>query len=55
MQAELHYVGSITIDEALLEEANIIDGEKVQVENINNSERLETYVIKGERTPERFV
>ena len=48
-QAELHYVGSITIDEALLEAANIIEGEKVQEVNINNGERLETYVIKGER------
>ncbi len=48
-QAELHYVGSITIDEALLEAANIIEGEKVQVVNVNNGERLETYVIKGER------
>lgn len=48
-QAELHYVGSITIDEALMEAANLIPGEKVQVVNINNGERLETYVIKGER------
>lgn len=48
-QAELHYVGSITIDEALMEEANLIEGEKVQVVNINNGERLETYVIRGER------
>jgi aspartate 1-decarboxylase len=48
-QAELHYVGSITIDEALLEAANIIEGEKVQVVNINNGERLETYAIKGAR------
>lgn len=48
-QAELHYVGSITIDEALLEAANIIEGEKVQVVNINNGERLETYAIKGKR------
>jgi aspartate 1-decarboxylase len=48
-QAELHYVGSITIDEALLDAANIIEGEKVQVVNINNGERLETYAIKGER------
>lgn len=47
-QAELHYVGSITIDEALMEAANLIPGEKVQVVNINNGERLETYVIKGE-------
>src|SRR5690554_1504258 len=48
-QAELHYVGSITIDENLMEAANIIANEKVQVVNINNGERLETYVIKGER------
>src|SRR5271165_2077099 len=48
-QAELHYVGSITIDEALMEAAHLIEGEKVQVVNINNGERLETYVIKGER------
>lgn len=48
-QAELHYVGSITIDESLLEAANIIEGEKVQVVNINNGERLETYAIKGQR------
>lgn len=48
-QAELHYVGSITIDEALMEAANLIEHEKVQVVNVNNGERLETYVIKGER------
>lgn len=48
-QAELHYVGSITIDEALMEAANLIEGEKVQVVNVNNGERLETYVIKGVR------
>jgi len=48
-QAELHYVGSITIDESLMEAANIIENEKVQIVNINNGERLETYVIKGER------
>ncbi len=48
-QAELHYVGSITIDETLMEASNIIAGEKVQIVNINNGERLETYVIKGER------
>ncbi len=48
-QAELHYVGSITIDEALMNAANLIEGEKVQVVNVNNGERLETYVIKGER------
>lgn len=48
-QAELHYVGSITIDEDLMEAANLLEGEKVQVVNINNGERLETYVIRGER------
>jgi len=48
-QAELHYVGSITIDETLMDAANLIEGEKVQIVNINNGERLETYVIKGER------
>jgi aspartate 1-decarboxylase len=48
-QAELHYVGSITIDESLMEAANLIEGEKVQVVNVNNGERLETYVIKGTR------
>ena len=48
-QAELHYVGSIAIDEDLIEAANLIEGEKVTVVNINNGERLETYVIKGDR------
>ncbi len=48
-QAELNYVGSITIDEDLLDAANMIENEKVQVLNINNGERLETYVIKGPR------
>lgn len=48
-QAELHYVGSITIDEDLMDAANIIPNEKVQIVNINNGERLETYVITGER------
>lgn len=48
-QAELNYVGSVTIDEALMEAANLIEGEKVQIVNINNGERLETYVIKGDR------
>ena len=48
-QANLQYVGSITIDEDLMEAANIIENEKVQIVNINNGERLETYVIKGER------
>ncbi|MFY7990278.1 MAG: aspartate 1-decarboxylase [Fluviicola sp.] len=48
-QAELNYVGSITIDEALMEASNLVEGERVQVVNINNGERLETYVITGER------
>lgn len=48
-QAELHYVGSITIDEDLMDAARLIEGEKVQIVNVNNGERLETYVIKGER------
>jgi aspartate 1-decarboxylase len=48
-EANLNYVGSITIDEALMEAANIIEGERVQVVNNNNGERLETYVIRGER------
>lgn len=48
-QAELHYVGSVAIDEDLMDAANLIAGEKVTVVNINNGERLETYVIKGER------
>jgi aspartate 1-decarboxylase len=48
-EANLQYVGSITIDEDLMDAANIIMNEKVQVVNINNGERLETYVIKGER------
>lgn len=47
-QAELHYVGSITIDENLLKAANLIEGEKVHIVNVNNGERLETYVIRGE-------
>lgn len=48
-QAELHYVGSITIDEDLMDAANILEHEKVQIVNISNGERLETYVIRGER------
>jgi len=48
-QAELNYVGSITIDEDLMDAANLIEGEKVQVVNANNGERIETYVIKGQR------
>lgn len=48
-EANLQYVGSITIDEDLMDAANLIENEKVQVVNINNGERLETYVIKGDR------
>ena len=48
-QAELNYVGSITIDEALLEAAGIMENEKVQIVNNNNGERIETYAIKGKR------
>ncbi len=48
-QANLNYVGSITIDEALMEAANLIEGEKVQILDIDNGERFETYIIKGER------
>ncbi|MEI8224427.1 MAG: aspartate 1-decarboxylase [Bacteroidota bacterium] len=47
--ANLHYVGSITIDEDLMDAANLIENEKVHVLNLNNGERLETYVIKGTR------
>jgi len=47
--ANLHYVGSITIDEDLMDAAGLIENEKVHVLNINNGERLETYVIKGSR------
>ena len=47
--ADLNYIGSITIDEDLMDAANIIQGEKVQIVNNNNGERLETYVIKGVR------
>ena len=48
-QAELHYVGSITLDEDLIDAAQLIENEKVQIVNVNNGERLETYVIKGAR------
>lgn len=47
--ADLNYIGSITIDENLLEASNIIEGEKVSIVNINNGERFETYAIKGQR------
>lgn len=47
--ANLHYIGSLTIDEDLMEAANLIENEKVHIYNINNGERFETYVIKGDR------
>jgi aspartate 1-decarboxylase len=47
--ADLQYIGSVTIDEDLMDAANIIQGEKVQIVNINNGERLETYAIPGPR------
>lgn len=47
--ADLNYIGSITIDEALMDASNLVEGEKVAIVNINNGERLETYVIKGNR------
>ncbi|MBF4472671.1 aspartate 1-decarboxylase [Flavobacterium sp. HJJ] len=47
--ADLNYIGSITIDEALLEASNIIEGEKVSIVNINNGERFDTYAIVGEK------
>ncbi|RYD98117.1 MAG: aspartate 1-decarboxylase [Sphingobacteriales bacterium] len=48
-EANLHYVGSLTLDEDLMEAANLIENEQVQVVNVNNGERLETYLIKGKR------
>ena len=47
--ADLQYVGSITIDEDLMDASNLIENEKVQIVNINNGERFETYVIRGKR------
>ena len=52
---ELFYTGSITIDAAIMEQANIYEHEKVQIVNLNNGERLETYVIKGERNSKIFA
>jgi aspartate 1-decarboxylase len=48
-EANLNYVGSCTIDEDLLDAANMIEYEKIQIVNVNNGERLETYIIKGKR------
>lgn len=48
-EANLNYVGSLTLDEDLMDAGNLIENEKIQVVNVNNGERLETYIIKGER------
>lgn len=48
-EANLNYIGSLTLDEHLMDAANLIENEKVQVVNVNNGSRLETYVIKGKR------
>lgn len=48
-EADLNYVGSLTLDEELMEAANMIEGEKIQIVNVNNGERIETYLIKGKR------
>ncbi|MDI3319706.1 aspartate 1-decarboxylase [Pinibacter soli] len=48
-EANLHYVGSLTLDEDLMDAANMIENEKVQVVNVNNGSRIETYLIKGKR------
>ena len=48
-EAQLHYIGSLTLDEDLMEAANMIEHEKVQIVNVNNGERFETYLIKGKR------
>ena len=47
--AELHYIGSITLDSELIDSASLIEGQKVTIVNINNGERFETYIIEGER------
>ncbi len=47
--ADLNYIGSITIDEDLMDAANLVEGERVYIVNINNGERLDTYIIQGER------
>ena len=48
-EADLNYIGSLTLDEELMDAANLIENEKITVVNVNNGERLETYIIKGER------
>src|SRR5215211_4688858 len=48
-EANLHYIGSLTLDEDMMDAANMIENEKVQIVNVNNGERIETYLIKGRR------
>ena len=48
-EANLNYVGSLTLDEELMEAANLIENEKIQIVNVNNGSRIETYLIKGKR------
>jgi len=48
-EANLHYIGSLTLDEDLMDAANMVEYEKIQVVNVNNGNRLETYLIKGKR------
>lgn len=48
-ESNLHYVGSLTLDEDIMDAANMIENEKVQIVNVNNGERIETYLIKGKR------
>src|SRR5919205_795206 len=48
-EANLQYIGSLTLDEDLMDAANMIEGEKITIVNVNNGERLETYIIKGKR------
>jgi aspartate 1-decarboxylase len=48
-EANLNYVGSLTLDEDIMEAANFIEGEKIQIVNVNNGSRIETYLIKGKR------
>jgi aspartate 1-decarboxylase len=54
-ESDLNYIGSITIDEDLIEAAGLIVGERVYIVNVNNGERFDTYVIKGKRKSEIFV
>jgi len=48
-EANLNYIGSLTLDEELMEAAGMIENEKIQIVNVNNGERIETYLIKGDR------